>query len=113
MNKRIDIPAHIELCLNHVDSLPLTDPGIVPGIPGSFYILEEKDRVDLTKLVEKIDLISEKELMTWTEDEKAYYSRILQRADRLLKQSLPTDATGSVLERVAKEIEKQEMDLSL
>lgn len=113
MNKRIDIPAHIEICLNHVDLLPLTDPGIVPGIPGSFYILGEKDRVDLTKLVEKLDHISEKEFMTWTEDERVYYSGLLHRADRLLKQSLPTDATGSVLERVVKEIEKQDLDLSL
>lgn len=85
MNRRYKFPIDIENALMDRDTIPTCK---VEGIPGDMYILSPDQIPILEEIINTLDNVDSKELETWTFEEKRYYSRLLNSADLVYKNSI-------------------------
>lgn len=83
--KRFNFPKDIEKALMNLDSIPCTELGVIPGIPGSLFIIAPEQKEELKKIIETLDNIDSKELECWSDEDKRYYSSLLNNADVVLR----------------------------
>ena len=85
MEKRFDFQPQLIASLKDIDSLPMTEPNAVPGIPGRLFIVAPEQKEQLEYLIRVLDAVSSEELETWTDTEKLYWSGILNNADTVVR----------------------------
>ncbi|MFA0814775.1 MAG: hypothetical protein ACC608_03190 [Anaerofustis sp.] len=89
LNKnKYDFPKEILDALENLDNIPTTEQDAVPGIPGKLFIIAPEQKEELFNIVRRLDSISEKEYLEMDDEEKWYYSTILNNAEIVLKNSI-------------------------
>lgn len=85
MEKRFDFEPRFIASLEDINSLPMTEPNAVPGIPGRLFIIAPEQKEQMEHLIRVLDAIPAEELESWTDAEKMHWSSILNNADVVLK----------------------------
>lgn len=86
--KRFAFPEEIENALLNLDSIPCTEPNVVPGVPGRLFILAPSEKIILEDIINTLDRVTSDELELWLPEEIHYYSSLLHNADRVLRNSI-------------------------
>lgn len=74
--------------LQDIESIPQTEPGAVPGIPGRLFIIAPEQKEQLEHIVKVLDNVTREELSSMSDKEKMFYSGLLNNADTVLKNSI-------------------------
>lgn len=85
MIKKFDFPIEIENALMDLDSIPTT---MIEGIPGELFIVGPDQVSILANIIETLDNVDSKEFETWSNEEKIYYSRLLNNADTVMRNKI-------------------------
>ena len=74
--------------LQDLDSIPTTEPDSIPGISGRLYIVAPEQKEKLEHIVSVLGSISEEDFLQMNQEEKQFYSLLLNNAERVLKNSI-------------------------
>jgi hypothetical protein len=74
--------------LEHLNDIPATEANSVPGVPGKLFIIAPEQKDELISIVQKLDNIAEKEYLEMDDEEKWYFSTVLNNAETVLKNSI-------------------------
>ncbi len=102
INEKFGFDRSIVNALQDIDSIPTTEPNALPGVPGRLFIVAPEQKEELEHIVEVLDGIPQDEFLRMNETEKAFYSSLLNNAERVLKNSISRPAKArrpSALER--------------
>jgi len=91
-NKKFDFPAEIEEALSNLELWPKTERGAIPHWPTSWFIVTENQKMVLVNIINTLDEVSSESFSRWTDDEKRYYSALLNSAERVLHNSLSIES---------------------
>lgn len=91
-NKKFDFPAEIEEALSNLELWPKTERGAIPPWPTSWFIVTENQKMILANIINTLDAVSSESFDRWTDDEKRYYSALLNSAERVLHNSLSRES---------------------
>ncbi len=95
-DKKFDFPTEIEEALINLEHWPRTERGAVPPWPTSWFIVTENEKKELTNIINTLGQVSSKVFAHWTDDEKHYYSILLNSAERVLHNSLSREPYNGI-----------------